>query len=149
VGLAEELLAVRTSVTELVRELLERLDRLAPVIGAVAGASPLALGSDSGGSIRLPAAWCGVAGLKPTFGRVPLTGHFPRCGSLEDGRTVIGPLAPSVDDLAAVLAVIAGPDGRTPGRSPCRWAIRTGSRCRRCAWASSGTAVVTSRRRGR
>src|SRR5262249_22191643 len=55
-----------------------------------AGASPLALGSDSGGSIRLPAAWCGAAGLKPTFGRVPLTGHFPRCGSLEDGRTVIG-----------------------------------------------------------
>lgn len=64
-----------------------------------ADASPLALGSDSGGSIRLPAAWCGVAGLKPTFGRVPLTGHYPRCGSLEDGRTVIGPLAGAVDDL--------------------------------------------------
>src|SRR5262249_6078743 len=68
-----------------------------------AGASPLALGSDSGGSIRLPAAWCGVAGLKATFGRVPLTGHFPRCGALEDGRTVIGPLARSVADLAAAL----------------------------------------------
>ncbi|HXM54444.1 MAG TPA: amidase [Candidatus Dormibacteraeota bacterium] len=83
-----------------------------------AGASPLALGSDSGGSIRLPAAWCGVAGLKPTFGRVPLTGHFPRCGSLEDGRTVIGPLARSVDDLAAVLPLIAGPDGLDAGIVP-------------------------------
>ncbi|HKF76474.1 MAG TPA: amidase [Candidatus Dormibacteraeota bacterium] len=83
-----------------------------------AGGSPLALGSDSGGSIRLPAAWCGVAGLKPTFGRVPLTGHFPRCGSLEDGRTVIGPLARTVDDLAAALALIAGPDGLDAGVAP-------------------------------
>jgi amidase len=83
-----------------------------------ADASPLALGSDSGGSIRLPAAWCGVAGLKPTFGRVPLTGHFPRCGSLEDGRTVIGPLAGTVDDLAAALALIAGPDGLDAGAAP-------------------------------
>jgi amidase len=83
-----------------------------------AGVSPLALGSDSGGSIRLPSAWCGVAGLKPTFGRVPLTGHFPRCGSLEDGRTVIGPLATTVDDLAAALPLIAGPDGLDAGVVP-------------------------------
>lgn len=88
----------------------------AALVGA--GASPLALGSDSGGSIRLPAAWCGAAGLKPTFGRVPLTGHVPRCGSLEDGRTVIGPLATAVDDLAAVLPVIAGPDGLDAGVVP-------------------------------
>jgi amidase len=83
-----------------------------------AGIAPMALGSDSGGSIRLPAAWCGVAGLKPTFGRVPLSGHFPRCGALEDGRTVIGPLSSSVDDLAAVLALIAGPDGMDAGAVP-------------------------------
>ena len=83
-----------------------------------AGGAPFGLASDSGGSIRLPAAWCGVAGLKPTFGRVPLTGHFPRCGTLEDGRTVIGPLATSVDDLALVLNVIAGPDGVDPGAVP-------------------------------
>ena len=83
-----------------------------------AGAAPLALASDSGGSIRLPAAWCGVAALKPTFGRVPLTGHFPRCGSLEDGRTVIGPMAHTVADLAAVLPIIAGPDGLDAGISP-------------------------------
>jgi len=83
-----------------------------------ARASPVALGSDSGGSIRLPAAWCGVAGLKPTYGRVPLTGHFPRLGALEDGRTVIGPLARTVDDLAVVLAQIAGPDGLDAGVAP-------------------------------
>jgi amidase len=81
----------------------------AALVGA--GAVPLGLGSDSGGSIRLPASWCGVAGLKPTFGRVPLTGHFPICGYLEDGRTVIGPIAATVADLAAVLALIAGGDG--------------------------------------
>ena len=83
-----------------------------------AGASPLALGSDSGGSIRLPAAWCGVCGLKPSFGRVPLTGHFPRLGSLSDARTVIGPLAGSVGDLALVLRLIAGPDGLDGGTLP-------------------------------
>jgi amidase len=83
-----------------------------------AGGVPLGLGRDSGGSIRLPAAWCGVTGLKPTFGRVPLTGHFPRCGSLQDGRTVIGPLATSVADLAVTLTVIAGPDDVDAGVAP-------------------------------
>ncbi len=83
-----------------------------------AGGAPLGLGSDSGGSIRLPAAWCGIAGLKPTFGRVPLTGHFPRCGSLADGRTVIGPLATTVQDLALTLTIIAGPDNVDAGVVP-------------------------------
>jgi amidase len=83
-----------------------------------AGASPLALGSDSGGSIRLPSAWCGASGLKPTFGRVPLTGHFPRLGSLSDARTVIGPIASCVDDLSTVLPIIAGPDGKDAGVAP-------------------------------
>jgi amidase len=88
----------------------------AALIGA--GASTLGLGSDSGGSIRLPAAWCGVAGLKPSYGRVPVTGHYPRIGGREDGRTVIGPLAATVDDLALALAIIAGPDGVDPDGSP-------------------------------
>ncbi|MGN6793399.1 MAG: amidase [Streptosporangiaceae bacterium] len=83
-----------------------------------AGASVLGLGSDSGGSIRLPAAWCGVLGLKPTAGRVPGTGHFPRIGALNDGRTQIGPLARHVSDLERVLAVTAGPDLRDAGVPP-------------------------------
>lgn len=80
-----------------------------------AGASPLGIGSDSGGSIRLPAAWCGIAGLKPTAGRVPNTGHFPRIGALHDGRTQIGPLARCVDDLELALGLLAGWDGFDPG----------------------------------
>ena len=75
-----------------------------------AGASVLGLGSDSGGSVRLPAAWCGVVGLKPSFGLVPDTGHFPRVGPHADGRTVIGPLARWVVDVAAALPILAGPD---------------------------------------
>lgn len=76
-----------------------------------AGGSPLGLGSDSGGSIRTPSHACGVAGLKPTTGRVPLTGHFPRINVMSDPRTVIGPLARSVADLALALTVIQGVDG--------------------------------------
>ena len=83
-----------------------------------AGVTSLALGSDSGGSIRLPAAWCGVPGLKPSFGRVPLTGHIPRAAALSDGRTVIGPIAATVDDLALTLGIIAGPDGLDAGVAP-------------------------------
>jgi amidase len=83
-----------------------------------AGGSPLGLGSDSGGSIRYPAHCCGVAGLKPTNGRVPLTGHFPRVGALSDPRTTIGPLARWVEDLALALEVIAGSDGIDPRVAP-------------------------------
>ena len=75
-----------------------------------AGGSPLGLGSDSGGSIRQPAHNCGIAGLKPTTGRVPLTGHFPFISAMSDPRTVIGPLARFVEDLALVLPLIQGPD---------------------------------------
>jgi amidase len=77
-----------------------------------AGGSPVGLGSDSGGSIRQPAHNCGVAGLKPTTGRVPLTGHFPRISAINDPRTTIGPLARFVEDLALVLAIISGVDWR-------------------------------------
>ena len=75
-----------------------------------AGGSPFGVGSDSGGSIRQPAHCCGVAGLKPTTGRVPLTGHFPFICPTLDPRTVIGPLARHVEDLALVLRCIAGVD---------------------------------------
>ena len=83
-----------------------------------AGGSPLGLGSDSGGSIRTPAHACGVAGLKPTMGRVPLTGHFPAINPLSDPRTVIGPLTRRVEDLALALSVIQGPDGRDASAVP-------------------------------
>jgi amidase len=80
--------------------------------------SPLGLGSDSGGSIRWPAHCCGVAGLKPTSGRVPLTGHFPRIGALSDPRTQVGPMARAVEDLGLALRLVAGPDWRDPSVVP-------------------------------
>jgi aspartyl-tRNA(Asn)/glutamyl-tRNA(Gln) amidotransferase subunit A len=71
---------------------------------------PLALGTDTGGSIRIPAAWCGITGLKPTRGLVPRTGVAPLSWTLDH----IGPMARSADDLALVMPLIAGPDGQDP-----------------------------------
>ncbi len=83
-----------------------------------AGGSPLGLGSDSGGSIRQPAHACGIAGLKPTTGRIPLTGHFPFISAMNDPRTTIGPLARYVEDLALTLPVLTGIDGKDPSVIP-------------------------------
>lgn len=83
-----------------------------------AGASPLDIGSDTGGSIRLPAHFCGVAGLKPTVGRVPRTGHIIDYAGVSQFLTHIGPLARSVEDLSLVLRLIAGPDGVDPHVMP-------------------------------
>jgi Asp-tRNA(Asn)/Glu-tRNA(Gln) amidotransferase A subunit family amidase len=70
------------------------------------GLVPVAIGADGGGSIRIPSAFCGLVGLKPTFGRVSEFGAFPLCESLD----YIGPLAASATDAALTYAVIAGPD---------------------------------------
>ena len=69
--------------------------------------SPVGIGSDSGGSIRVPASYCGIFGLKPTHGRVPITGHVPF--TLTE-HTHIGPMARSTKDIALALNVIEGPD---------------------------------------
>ena len=69
-----------------------------------AGIVPLAIGTDTGGSIRIPAAYCGIVGLKPTYGLVPLDGVFPLSHSLDHA----GPLARNVDDVASLLACLAG-----------------------------------------
>jgi aspartyl-tRNA(Asn)/glutamyl-tRNA(Gln) amidotransferase subunit A len=80
-----------------------------------AGLTALGLGSDVGGSIRQPAHCCGVTGLKPTHGRVPLTGHWP---ATLLRLMHVGPLARSVRDLALGLRVLAGPDGHDPYAVP-------------------------------
>ena len=83
-----------------------------------AGGSPFDIGSDTGDSIRQPAHVCGIAGIKPTQGRVPRTGHWPGFGGIVGSLQQLGPLARRVDDLALVLPVIAGPDGEDPHVAP-------------------------------
>ncbi len=73
-----------------------------------AGDADMALGSDTGGSVRCPAAFCGVVGIKPTYGLVSRYGLVAYANSLEQ----IGPIAPTVAEAAALLEVIAGPDER-------------------------------------
>jgi amidase len=90
--------------------------------GAVAlatGMGPLAQGSDLGGSLRLPAAFCGVVGLRPSPGLVPVWPH----ALAWDSYGVQGPMARTVEDVALMLSAIAGPDAR----SPISYAIDTGS----------------------
>jgi aspartyl-tRNA(Asn)/glutamyl-tRNA(Gln) amidotransferase subunit A len=85
-------------------------------VAVATGMSPIAIGSDGGGSIRIPAALCGVVGFKPSMGRVPL---YPGCRDERhpgfsgwESIEHIGPLARTVADVALVMSVIAGPDPR-------------------------------------
>jgi aspartyl-tRNA(Asn)/glutamyl-tRNA(Gln) amidotransferase subunit A len=70
------------------------------------GSIPMSLGTDTGGSVRIPASYCGVVGLKPTYGRVSRRGVLP----LAPGLDHVGPIAASVEDCALAMNVIAGPD---------------------------------------
>lgn len=79
-----------------------------------AGLSHFGIGSDSGGSIRLPCHFCGIAGLKPTTGRIPSTGHFPEIGGFIDPRSQIGPMSRFVEDLALIYPILCGNDGIDP-----------------------------------
>jgi amidase len=83
-----------------------------------AGGAPFDLGSDTGGSIRVPSHFCGIAGLRPTSGRVSRHGHLWPPGGFADALTTLGPMARRVEDLALVLPLIAGPDGRDPAIVP-------------------------------
>src|ERR1700682_475736 len=74
--------------------------------------SPLGLGTDAGGSIRIPAHFCGLAGIKPTSGRVPRTGQFPMPLGARNAVFHVSLIARRVEDLALALPIIAGPDFR-------------------------------------
>jgi amidase len=91
-----------------------------------AGGSPIGIGSDSGGSIRLPAHYCGIAALKPTAGRVPSTGGYALDGGLTDPRSQVGPMARFVEDLWLLLPILCGPDNVDSGVIPMPLAKRLG-----------------------
>jgi amidase len=78
------------------------------------GGSPMGLGSDCAGSVRVPAAFCGIASIKPTSGRLPRTGHYPPAGGWIESLWQIGPMARSVKDLAAMMRLLVGGDGCDP-----------------------------------
>ncbi len=79
-----------------------------------AGLLPMAIGTDTGGSVRNPASCCGIVGMKPTYGRVSRAGVYPLSYSLDH----IGPMTRGVHDNALMLQAIAGPDGRDPASAP-------------------------------
>lgn len=84
-----------------------------PAAAVAAGLVPLAVGADGGGSVRIPAALCGLFGLKPTFGRLSEHGAAPLCWSVAH----IGPLAATAADCALGYLVMAGPDDKDPNTS--------------------------------
>jgi Asp-tRNA(Asn)/Glu-tRNA(Gln) amidotransferase A subunit family amidase len=88
-----------------------------------AGMSAGGVGSDGGGSIRVPAHFSGICGLKPTPGRIPATGHFPECGGPFALIGVVGPMARTVADVKALFEVMQGPDDGDPSAAPVplRW----------------------------
>lgn len=90
------------------------------------GCSAGGVGSDGGGSIRVPAHFCGICGLKPTPGRIPATGHFPQSVGPFALLGVVGPMARTVADLKLLFEVMQGPDIGDPSAAPVpvRWPDR-------------------------
>ena len=83
-----------------------------------AGLSAGGVGSDGGGSIRVPSHFCGICGLKPTPGRIPITAHFPKSGGPFALLGVVGPMARTVDDLQVLFELMAGADDGDPCSAP-------------------------------
>jgi Asp-tRNA(Asn)/Glu-tRNA(Gln) amidotransferase A subunit family amidase len=102
------------------------------------------------GSIRVPAHFCGIAGLKPTTGRVPRGGHLPNSAGVASLGAVVGPLARQVEDLTLVFRVIAGFDEREAVSAPLSGELGEADvRGWRVAWhAFDGVAPVTRETRG-
>jgi aspartyl-tRNA(Asn)/glutamyl-tRNA(Gln) amidotransferase subunit A len=94
-------------------------------VAIAAGFAPAGLGTDTGGSVRFPAAVCGIVGLKPTYGRVSRRGVIPNCFSHDH----VGPLAWNAQDAALVLSVIAGHDAVDPSSADLPVPEEWGSLC--------------------
>jgi Asp-tRNA(Asn)/Glu-tRNA(Gln) amidotransferase A subunit family amidase len=91
------------------------------------GCSAGGVGSDGGGSIRIPAHFCGICGLKPTPGRIPATGHFPQSVGPFALLGVVGPMARTVADIKLLFEIMQGPDIGDPSAAPVpvRWPNRS------------------------
>lgn len=83
--------------------------------------TPFDVGTDTGGSVRLPCHFTGIAGIKPTTGRVPCTGNALPATGLLAPLTQPGPMAKTVDDLTYLLEIMAGPDNEDPHALPVPW----------------------------
>jgi amidase len=92
----------------------------AAAIAAFCSAGGIA--SDGGGSVRVPAHFCGIAGLKPTAGRIPTTGHYPSLGYPGGLTTVVGPMARTAQDLRLLFSALASFDAEDPFSVPVRFA---------------------------
>jgi Asp-tRNA(Asn)/Glu-tRNA(Gln) amidotransferase A subunit family amidase len=118
------------------------------------GMGPLAVGSDGGGSIRAPASFCGIFGLKPSRGRIPLYPLLPGWETLDRSLAHLGPLTRTVADAALMMEVMAGPDDRDPlslpgARVAFRRELKKGIRGLKIAWSLNlGYAVVDGRVKG-
>jgi amidase len=89
-----------------------------PAAILASGGSPLDVGSDTGNSIRMPSHNCGIAGIKPTAGRVSKSGHAISYRGILESWTQVGPMARFVEDLMLVLPLVSGVDGRDPHAVP-------------------------------
>ena len=111
-----------------------------------AGCSAGGVGSDGGGSVRIPAHYAGICGLKPTPGRIPSTGHFPPSGGPFVQLGVVGPMARTVRDVARLFEVMAGPDPGDPASAPVplrRWSEDEIRKLRVGYFEDDGTTPVT------
>ncbi len=112
-----------------------------------AGGAAFDIGSDWGGSIRNPAHNNGIAGIKPTMGRVSRTGHIVDFGGVYDSWQQLGPLARRVEDLGYILPIIAGPDSHDAAILPMPWkdpAAVDVSKLRVAFYVDNGVAETTS-----
>ena len=113
-----------------------------------AGCSAGGVGSDGGGSIRIPAHFTGICGLKPTPGRIPSTGHFPGSAGPFAYLGVVGPMARTVRDVERLFEVMAGPDPGDPSSAPVgirRWKDDEIRRLRVGYFEDDGPSPVTAR----
>jgi Asp-tRNA(Asn)/Glu-tRNA(Gln) amidotransferase A subunit family amidase len=111
-----------------------------------AGCSAGGVGSDGGGSVRIPAHFVGICGLKPTPGRIPSTGHFPPSGGPFMQLGVVGPMARTARDVARMFEVMAGPDPGDPASAPVplrRWSEDEIRKLRVAYFEDDGATPVT------